>query len=288
MMTPSTMPQSEAQSSRAMPLAPYVSYAQNFEDVYLSRIFGGDEAGFYIDVGACHPVFDSVTKHFYDRGWSGINIDASPYYFELLRNARTRDVNLNLAIGEQISEVDFFEVKGSGYSSMGEEVIGRARTAGVQAAKITVPMRPLQDVIDEYAKNRTISFLKVDVEGFELNVLKSIDLQKTRPRIIVVEAIHPDTREPTWDAFEDLVLSNGYRVALFDGLNRYYVACEHEQDIARLQVPINIFDHFTLNDHHSMAKRRSAMLKTLLKSVLPEKSYQFIRSRYRALMEKQA
>ena len=47
----------------------FVSYAQNFEDVILNRIFKDKESGFYIDVGAHHPIYDSVTKAFYERGW---------------------------------------------------------------------------------------------------------------------------------------------------------------------------------------------------------------------------
>ncbi len=57
---------------------PMVSYAQNGEDVVLARVFGDRRAGFYVDVGAGHPVVDSVTKHFYDLGWRGINVEPLP------------------------------------------------------------------------------------------------------------------------------------------------------------------------------------------------------------------
>ncbi len=52
-----------------------ISYAQNQEDVLLNRVFQGLSDGFYIDVGANDPVVDSVTKLFYDRGWTGINVE---------------------------------------------------------------------------------------------------------------------------------------------------------------------------------------------------------------------
>ena len=52
-----------------------VSYSQNFEDVMLWRALKDVENGFYIDVGANHPAIDSVTKLFYENGWSGINIE---------------------------------------------------------------------------------------------------------------------------------------------------------------------------------------------------------------------
>ena len=55
--------------------APFVSYAQNGEDVVLFRALGGVESGRYVDVGANDPVADSISYAFYLRGWSGITID---------------------------------------------------------------------------------------------------------------------------------------------------------------------------------------------------------------------
>ena len=66
----------------------FISYAQNLEDVMLYRILKRVEAGFYIDVGAQHPVLDSVNKAFYDRGWRGINIEPNSEDFSLLQKER--------------------------------------------------------------------------------------------------------------------------------------------------------------------------------------------------------
>ena len=52
-----------------------ISYSQNYEDIYLWRLLQDVHHGFYIDVGAFDHQKDSVTKLFYDRGWSGINIE---------------------------------------------------------------------------------------------------------------------------------------------------------------------------------------------------------------------
>jgi hypothetical protein len=52
-----------------------ISYAQNFEDVMLERALAEIENGFYVDVGAWHPDLDSVTRHFFGRGWRGVNIE---------------------------------------------------------------------------------------------------------------------------------------------------------------------------------------------------------------------
>ena len=76
-----------------------ISYAQNFEDVMVARLFDPDYQGFYVDIGAAHPDFLSVTRHFYDRGWSGINVEPSLRFYPLLCEARPNDINLQCAIG---------------------------------------------------------------------------------------------------------------------------------------------------------------------------------------------
>jgi uncharacterized membrane protein len=67
---------------------PILSYAQNGEDVVLSRAFADQEFGFYVDVGACHPVEDSVTLHFYERGWQGVNVEPDRELHALFLEAR--------------------------------------------------------------------------------------------------------------------------------------------------------------------------------------------------------
>jgi len=86
-----------------------VSYAQNFEDVMLARVFKGREKpGFYIDVGAMDPTDGSTTRHFYDLGWHGINIEPDSRFYERLVANRTRDINLNVALGEAHETRTFF------------------------------------------------------------------------------------------------------------------------------------------------------------------------------------
>ena len=76
-----------------------ISYAQNLEDVLLARAFAGVDTGFYIDVGAFDPDIDSVTRHFYDAGWRGINIEPVAATACAVCAERPRDINLNVALG---------------------------------------------------------------------------------------------------------------------------------------------------------------------------------------------
>ena len=87
-----------------------ISYAQNYEDVLLNRLFPDRPGGFYIDVGAYHPVFHSVTKLFYERGWQGVNIEPIPSMFKLLADDRPRDVNLHMGLSNVEGNLTFYEV----------------------------------------------------------------------------------------------------------------------------------------------------------------------------------
>jgi len=88
-----------------------LSYASNFEDVLLYRCFRNVRSGFYIDIGAHHPTFASVTRWFYDQGWSGINVEPGAE-IDNLRAQRARDVNLALAVADFEGEAVFYEHSG--------------------------------------------------------------------------------------------------------------------------------------------------------------------------------
>src|SRR5688572_29493242 len=94
-----------------------ISYAQNFEDVILARTFRGISSGFYIDVGAWDPTVDSVTRHFYDSGWSGINIEPNPLFYERLVLERPRDINLNCAVSDAPEVGPFYVFDDTGTST---------------------------------------------------------------------------------------------------------------------------------------------------------------------------
>jgi len=79
-------------------------FAQHGEDRRLAELLAGRRRGFYVDVGAWNPTQDSVTKHFYDRGWRGINVEPHPALHALLVAQRPRDVNLRLALGAEPGE----------------------------------------------------------------------------------------------------------------------------------------------------------------------------------------
>lgn len=226
----------------------FISYSQNLEDVLLWRALGHLPRGFYIDVGANDPELHSVTKAFYDAGWHGINIEPMPSYAQPFVEQRPRDINLNCAAGSASGEIVLYEVPSmNGWASTDPAVAAAHRADGYEVVENRVPLRTLADICAEHVQG-DIHFLKIDVEGFEGEVLKGMDLQRWRPWVLVIEATLPGSRETNHEQWEYLVTPHGYQFVWFDGLNRYYVAQEHPELAAHFGIQPNVFDAFI--PHH--------------------------------------
>jgi FkbM family methyltransferase len=226
---------------------PFISYAQNFEDVMIWRALQTVKNGFYVDVGAQDPVNDSVTLAFYERGWSGINIEASPTYADKLKSSRPHDINVQaFAADESGGAIKFFHIPGSGLSTYDPETAQRHRMAGWTVEECSVPAVTLNDLLAAHP-SKEIHFLKVDAEGAESAVLRGIDLVKYRPWILVVEATLPNSQVCSHQFWEPQVLAADYKFCYFDGLNRFYVPHERFEHLAPLlSVPPNVFDDYVL------------------------------------------
>ena len=200
-------------------------YSQFYEDYILGYVFKDQKTGFYVDVGANDPDKSSVTKYFYLSGWRGINIEPIPELVEKLNKSRPEDTNKGVAISDSPGALTFYKgVEASGLSTLSPQIAASHRGRGFEFTKIKIPVTTLNAVLDEVAKDKPeITFLNVDVEGFEKQVLSSIDFKRYHPRVIMAEATAPLTEKATHQAWEPILMRNGYIFAMDDGLNRYYV-----------------------------------------------------------------
>lgn len=225
----------------------FVSNAQNAEDVVLWRALRHLPKGRYVEVGANHPSTSSITRAFYDRGWTGIEVEPVSEFVEAFRDERPDDVVVQAAVTDaDVSSVTLHVIAGTGLSTL-DETIGRMhRDSGLTTREEVVPARRLNDILVEHLDpSDDIHFMVVDTEGSERGVLASVDLRQWRPWILVVEATAPNSTEPTHEEWEHLVLEAGYEFCLFDGLSRFYVAEEHAPTLRpAVNAPANPLDNF--------------------------------------------
>lgn len=157
----------------------------------LNRLFGRRKTGFYIDIGAHHPFRYSNTYMFYKKGWRGINIDATPGSMKDFIKYRPEDKNFELAISSVPNNLEFYIFDDHAYNTFNPELAARAQTSGAQLVeKKRLRSATVKDVLEEEApKGIPIDFMSVDVEGMELDVLKSNDWTKFRPILVMVECL---------------------------------------------------------------------------------------------------
>jgi FkbM family methyltransferase len=239
-----------------------ISYAQNGEDVVLARAFAGRSEGFYVDVGANDPTEDSVTRHFYDLGWRGINIEPQLSYYEALRKARPRDTTLNLGIAAKSGTLTMHYVpRAPGMSTFSEQQAKLLADAGYELEQGgQLEVRALDEVLAEHA-DQPIDFLKVDVEGLEDEVLGGVDWSRWRPRVIVVET------SPEEESWERRLLDAGYRRVLWDGINLFFVRDEDSEEFGPLlaRPAVSVLDRYDPWIYVQTPRRRGvAMARRLL------------------------
>lgn len=224
-------------------LPPMISYAQAAEDVVLRRGLYDVTDGFYVDLGAGSPDNDSVTRYFYDHGWSGINVEPQPHLHELLQKRRPRDINVQVAIAAESGKrtLATYGYKW-GWASISNHTQNMHATNGIQNSTIPVQTLPLSAILEKYAGERHIDFLKIDIEGGEKEALQSLDFHKWNPTIICVEATKPGSPEPNYQEWEHILTENGYRCALFDALNRFYT--KDTKIAKRIELAANAFDKY--------------------------------------------
>ena len=173
---------------------PKKSYSCLGEDLIINNFFKKKKNGFYVDVGSYHPFFWNNTYLLYKKNWNGINIDLNPFSIKLFNFARNNDYNFNFAVtNKKVKKIRFFFRK----------KINVLNTTNKQFAKRFFPngyktsiakCATLNSVISKTKfKKKRIDFLNIDVEGAEIEVLKSLNFKIYKPLLICIE-IHHDNK----------------------------------------------------------------------------------------------
>lgn len=193
------------------------SYSQFGEDIIINRFFRRNEPGFFVDVGCFHPLKFNNTWMLYKKGWRGINIDIDPEKIEIFEIRRPEDLNVAIAIANFDGLAPCFSsTKYSLTTTLSPDFAkdhGSSYIGDVKVAK-------LNDIIEASRwKGVQIDLLSIDVEGMDLDVLKSLDFEIYNPKLIVVEVPGATLDEIENAEVYRLLLSRGYRMIAWCGLS---------------------------------------------------------------------
>jgi FkbM family methyltransferase len=185
-------------------------YSQFGEDIILREILKKEISnGFYLDVGCYHPKKFSNTYMLYKKGWSGINIDMEEDKISLFNMVRPRDLNVLSAISDKEEEVTLYRYSKYGLGSTIDKRIASETTDSIYD-KTIVKTKTLTEVINESLyKDTQIDVLSIDIEGMDFRVLKSLDIKKYSPKVIIIEDHHKKIEDILeTDTFKFLVQNN--------------------------------------------------------------------------------
>lgn len=174
------------------------SYSQEGEDMILRRLFEKQKTGFYVDVGAHHPKRFSNTFFFYKKGWRGINIDAMPNSMSLFNKIRPRDINLEIPISDKKQKLKYYMFNEAALNCFSKELAEKRN--GKYDYKIIsekeMETSTLEEILEKHLPyDQEIDFMSIDVEGLDLQVLKSNNWRLFRPKIVLMEVIDSSINE---------------------------------------------------------------------------------------------
>ena len=163
------------------------SYSMDGEDLFISDYFKDRKLGFYVDVGCYHPLDGNNTYLLHKKGWKGINLDINKLSIELFNVARKKDFNVNVAVSNKSKRVKVYYRK----------KINMLNTIDKKFAKVnfkkgfntkTIYSNSLDSILEKSKyRNKKIDFLNIDIEGNEINALKSFNFTKYKPKLVCIE-----------------------------------------------------------------------------------------------------
>jgi FkbM family methyltransferase len=212
-------------AKRLMPES-QMGYSQFGEDLILSHLFYqlDIKKPTYLDIGANEPRYISNTYFFYLKGSTGVLIEPNPFLYKKLKSMRPKDIVLNTGIGfNEVAQADFyvFPNYANGLSTFSEkeashwENIGMKGLGKIPVEKvIKMPLVPVNKILEKYFNGAAPNFISLDVEGLDLEILKSLDFNKYKPEVVCVETLAYDENQKTFklDDINEFMISIGYEV----------------------------------------------------------------------------
>ena len=197
------------------------------EDKFLINLFDKDYKGKYLDLGCFHPTKHSNTNLLYKNGWRGINIDLNPLTIELFNFMRPQDINLNLAISNADTEKNLYFINELNTQNTLDEnqLFFLKKYHNIKEEEIVkkkIKTKKLNNILKKYNFNM-IDFMNIDIEGHELDVIKTIDFKKVKIKYICLEMInHNELAVKNSKQIQNILNINNFNIIKKFGYNHIF------------------------------------------------------------------
>lgn len=207
------------------------SYSQCGEDIIIDYVFKlrGVQNPSFLDIGANHPYYLNNTAIFYERGCRGVNIEANPDLIKIFTKYRPDDINLNIGISDQESELNFYIMEDNTLSTFSKTESDFMIKHGKSLAEVRkIKLTTISRIIEERCNQQFPDFLSIDVEGMDYSILQSINFERSYPKVICVEAAEysPIGAGERRHEIVDLLTTKGYYEYANTNLNAIMVKNE--------------------------------------------------------------
>lgn len=166
-----------------------ISFSKSGDDIQLMKLINNYTPGVYVDIGCWHPIKASNTYFFHLRKWKGICIDPNPELKSLYSKYRHSDLFLNVGLGQSDTYLTYYMLEESSMNTFSLDFIKKHNLESKIIKQVEIPLFSLKEILDKNLNpNDRLDFFDVDAEGFDLEILKTNDWNKYRPKIILIES----------------------------------------------------------------------------------------------------
>jgi FkbM family methyltransferase len=188
------------------------SYSFNGVDLIIDYIFKNKVNGYYLDVGAQHPISNNNTYLLHKKGWKGINIDLDKKNIDLFNIARPNEINLNYAVSDIEGKSDlYFYHEASPINTLNKNVSSfqKAKVKEIRSIQTTT----LNNILEKIDLTHQINYMNIDVEGHEEKILDGFNISKYKPNVISIEYLDLSMKKLEFknNNIDNLLNSNLYK-----------------------------------------------------------------------------
>lgn len=171
----------------------YPFYAQFETDRHIAKYFPDKYDGICVDVGMAEPIGANNTYHFEQMGWKCLCIEPNPNYYNM--GVGVRKIVENVACSDKNSDdmmFEIFTINGNNQGAISslkrdDRLIQSHAHMISKVEKIPVKVRTLDYILEQHPEITHIDFISIDTENTELDVLKGFDINRWRPKLMVIE-----------------------------------------------------------------------------------------------------